>query len=169
MIKETRPGIYKGLDLSILQNEEKLIINKLSKKYWYVTRVSSESLGKNIDYRVVLIKPTKYINETFNIYREVVLIFSSYEKFEPRVFDVLDNLKIQDLRVEEICCIIVSNDNDVASSIKTILSSNKESRVFVQFTYQELSVEDIDNVVINKMRNEFFSRDLFDIQNALKK
>lgn len=168
MIKETRPGIYKGLDLSILQKEEELIINKLSKNYWYVTRVSSESLGK-CEYRVVLIKPTKLINETFNIYREVVLIFSSYEKFEPRVFDVLDNLKIQDLRVEEICCIIVSNDKDVASSIKTILSSNKESRVFVPFTYQELSVNNIDDVVINKMRNEFFSRDLFDIQNALKK
>lgn len=172
MIKETKPGIYRGngLDLSILQKEEELIINKLSKNYWYVTRVSSESLG-NSNYRVVLLKPTKHINETFNIYREVVLIFSSYEKFQPRVFDVLDKLKIQDLRVEEICCIIVSNDKDVASSIKTILSSNKESRVFVPFTYQELLVNniDIDNVVINRMRDEFFSRDLFDIQNALKK
>lgn len=164
---ETTPGIHRSINLEMLDKEEAAIIKKLSRNYWYVTRVEKVSLGGS-DYRYALIKPTQDINRTFNIYREVLVVFSNYEKFEPRAFDVQDSLSIQELRLEEICSIIISRDGNVADTINKILKSNKESRILVPFTYDELKTEDLDNVFINKMRQEFFSRDLFGIQDALK-
>jgi len=151
----------------MLNDDEKSIIRKLSIHNWYVTRVSSISLGGS-RYRYALIKPVDRIARMFNIYREMLVVFSSYEKFEPRAFDVIDKLNIQELRLEEICYIIISRDPEVGVSINNILKSNQESRVLVPFTYEELSSTDIDDFFINRMRREFFTRDLFGIQDPLK-
>lgn len=155
-------------DRSNFSTEERVIINKLTKKYWKVTWINKIKLG-NSEYHVALLKPGDFINETFNIHREVAVVFSSYEEFMPRAFDVLDELAIQELRLEEICSIIISKDSNVAQRINTILKSNQEARVLVPFTYDELLGNDSDEFVIDRMRKEFFSRDLFGIQNALKK
>lgn len=165
----TMPGIHRSASesLFLLNDEEKKIVRKLSQHNWYITRVSKISLGGG-NYGYALIKPVDSIARLFNIYREMLVVFSSYEKFEPRAFDVIDKLNVQELRLEEICYIIISRDPDIGNAINKILKSNQESRVLVPFTYEELSSENIDDIFVNRMRHEFFSRDLFGIQDPLK-
>lgn len=173
MEEKREQGTFKGINssvrLDILLCEEKRIVERLSRQYWYVTRVQEVHIGESL-FRVALIKPTTLITQKFNLVREVVVIFSSYERFEPRAFDVLSELNIQELRLEEICSIIISKDNNISQSISNILKSNQESRIFVPFSYAELDVdvESFDDYFLDKMRKCFYSRDLFGIQDPLK-
>ena len=166
-IKES--GIYSRVNLSIFSNEEKNILNLFAKKYWKVTRAERISLSNSI-YKIVLIKPTDYISRSFNLKREVVVVFSSYETFQPRSIEAIDNKSVQSLRVEEICCMVISKDNDVENKITQLIKSNLEARVIVPFSYKELLENAKDEEFINnKIRKHFYSRDLFGIQDALKK
>ena len=80
---ETLPGIKAGLDLNKLLPAEKKIVNYLAEKYWYVTRIEMSSMSGS-QIRVVLIKPVDYIKQSFNLSREVIVVFSPYDSFEPR-------------------------------------------------------------------------------------
>lgn len=164
----TYNGINRAAHLELLSPEERNIIDLLSRRLWYVTRIERKKLGECF-YNIALIKPTDDISQTFNLTREIVVIFSSYQVFEPRAFDVLDELNVQELRLEEICSIIISKDPNITKAINDILKSNQESRIFIPFSYGELHNENLDNYFLDKMRRCFFSRDLFGIQDPLKK
>lgn len=168
MRPQTIPGINQSARVDYLTNEERTIVEKLYKKLWYVTNIQNVNCGNSV-YRIVLLKPTDVIRESFNINREIVAVFSDYDTFEPRAFDVLDEMNVQEMRLEEICSIIISKDETVDAKINMILKSNQESRVLVPFTYQELLDGNIDDLFINRMRSKFYSRDLFGIQDALKR
>ncbi len=168
MKSETTPGINPNACTDYLSEEELQIVQKLYQKLWYVTNVQRKRCG-NSTYRIVLLKPTDFITSNFNIHREIVAIFSDYDTFEPRAFDVLDELNVQELRLEEICSIIISKDEHIDKQIDVILSTNKESRVLVPFTYKELLENDVDDIFVNRMRSKFYCRDLFGIQDALKR
>lgn len=166
-MKET--GIFSGVNLSVFSEEEKTILNLFARKYWKVTRAERISLSNSI-YKIVLIKPTEYISHSFNLKREVVVVFSSYESFQPRSIEAIDYKSVQSLRVEEICCIVVSKDNDVENQITQLIKTNLEARVIVPFSYKELLENGEDEEFINnKIRKHFYSRDLFGIQDPLKK
>ena len=166
--RATFPGINSKAKIDILSNEEKKIVAKLAKKYWYVTNVIPIYSAKSV-YRVVFLKPVDYITQNFNLTREVVLIFSPYAAFEPRTLDVLDDERIRITRLEEVCCLVASKDYNIETILNSFMKSNTESRVIVPFTYTELLDSDNDEYVINKMRSCFYSRDLFGIQDPLKK
>lgn len=53
--------------------------------------------------------------------------------------------------------------------MNNILKSNTESRVVVPFTYEEIISSHDDDFLTNRMRTCFYSRDLFGIQDPLKK
>lgn len=163
----TTPGVNKDTNLHFLNEEEANIVDLFSRKYWYVTRVDRVNIAGS-NYNTALIKPTKQISIAFNLYREVVVVFSNYDVFEPRSLDAVDSLNVQELRLEEICYIIVSKDNDVSRKISTYLKSNQESRVIIPFTYAELLETSDDEFIPNRLRQLFYQRDLFDIQDALK-
>lgn len=165
---ETLPGIRPGLDLNKLLPAEKTIVNYLAAQYWYVTRIDQLSMSGS-QYRVVLIKPVDFITQSFNLLREVIVVFSSYDSFEPRSLDAIEKLNIPNIRTEEICSIIVSRDESVSEKVDAFLNSNRESRVIVPFTYAELSAAEDQSFFLNRLRKEFYSRDLFDIQNPLKR
>ena len=120
----TTPGVNKDTNLHFLNEEESNIVGLFSRKYWYVTRVDRISIAGS-NYNTVLIKPTNQISMAFNLYREVVVVFSNYKSFEPRSLDAVDGLNIQELRLEEICCIIISKDDEVSKKISTYLKSNQ--------------------------------------------
>lgn len=163
----TTPGVNKDINFHFLNEEESKIVDLFSRKYWYVTRVDRINIAGS-NYNTVLIKPTKQISIAFNLYREVVVVFSYYKNFEPRSLDAVDSLNVQELRLEEICYIIISKDNDVSKKISTYLKSNQESRVIIPFTYSELLGTTDDEFISNRFRQLFYQRDLFDIQDALK-
>ena len=154
--------------MDYLNKDEKIIINNISRKYWYVTRIERKSFTNSV-YNVAFLKPVDYITQNFNLNREVILILSSYDQFQARALDVLDNLDAQSLRIEEVCCLLASKDVNIEDEINILLKSNNEARIIVPFSYSELIGLHDDEVVVNKMRKHFFSRDLFGIQNALKK
>ena len=163
----TTPGVNKDTNFHLLNEEESKIVDLLSRKYWYVTRVDRINIAGS-NYNTVLIKPTKQISIAFNLYREVIVVFSNYKNFEPRSLDAVDSLNVQELRLEEICYIIISKDDDVGKKINAYLKSNQESRVIIPFTYSELLETSDDEFVPNRFRQLFYQRDLFDIQDALK-
>lgn len=164
---KTTPGINNQVNIKSLSVEERRIIRNLSQKYWYVTRVE-EHHDKKSSYRVAFLKPVEYVTQNFNLTREVVMILTPYSTFEPRTLDVLDNLDIQKLRLEEICCLVASKDTNIESVLNNFLKSNTESRIFVPFTYDDF-INPPEEMVINRMRRCFYSRDLFGIQEPLRK
>lgn len=152
-----------------LENDEKQIVNLFASRDWFVTRLISIRLARS-QYNVILIKPSPLIKNGFNLQREIVVAFSPYPVFEPRSIDAIEYLDIQELRLEEICSIIISRDAEVDNKVTTILKNNEEARVIIPFSYEEL-LENLSNpeYIINKFRKKFYSRDLFGIQDPLKK
>ena len=163
----TQPGINYNSNFSLLNDEEKRIIEHLSKKYWLATRFDRKTVGGST-YNTAFIKPTENVSEGFNLHREIVVIFSDYDKFMPRCLDVIDMFDIQELRLEEICCVIISKDENVNDRINDYLKSQKESRVLIPFTYVELLNNNDDEYVLNRFRKQFYQRDLFDLQDPLR-
>jgi hypothetical protein len=163
------PGINHSSDLGFFTADELAIINCFAARDWYVTRTQKVSIAAS-SYKVILVKPLELPKNAFNLNREVVVAFSSYETFEPRSIDAIDYLNVQELRLEEICSIIISKDISVESKLGNILKSNEEARVIIPFSYTEiLSNQSDPEYLISKIRKKFYSRDLFGIQDALKK
>lgn len=168
MQNKTTPGIKTGLELKMFNPEELSIIQLFARKQWYITRVEDVNIA-NGRYKVVLAKPTMAISECFNIYREVVILFSPYESFEARCIDAIDYLDVQELRLEEICSIVISNDKNIEQAVNRILKVNQESRIIVPFSYEELLNNGSDEYIMEKLRSKFYCRDLFGIHDPLKK
>ena len=112
----TIPGIRPDADYSILTSDEIEICKKLSGRYWYLTRFNQRKIAGSV-YHSVFLRPTQEISIEFNLHREIVLIFSKYPEFMPRCLEVIDGFNIQELRLEEICCIVVSQDSDLEHKI----------------------------------------------------
>lgn len=167
-INITRPGLNGRDLLKIFDDDEQKIIHRLGRKYWYITRSEEITIASSV-YKVILIKPIEQISQCFNIYREIVVVFSPYENFEPRSIDAIEYLNIQELRVEEICSIVICKDDNVELKINRILKSNQESRIIIPFSYRELIENEDEEYIINKLRSHFYCRDLFGIQDPLKK
>ena len=169
MDTEFKPGINYNAEIQDFTRDEIQIIEVLSKRDWYVTRAERIKIA-NSYYKVILIKPSPAISNSFNLHREVVVAFSPYQEFEPRSIDAIEYLNIQELRLEEICSILISNDDDVEKKVNTILKTNEEARVIIPFSYSEiLKNKDDSEFFVNKLRTKFYSRDLFGIQDPLKK
>jgi hypothetical protein len=81
----TNLGIHQDFNWSYYAPEEVKIIQKL-KGVWYVTSSTPPLvIGRTSVYRALLMKPTDFYSEMFNLEREVITVFSSYAKFEARV------------------------------------------------------------------------------------
>ncbi len=166
-MSNTDHGIHPQVNCKLLSVEERLIIDKISSKYWFVTRIESIEKKKS-KQTVAFLKPTDYITQNFNLSREVVLLMSSYATFEPRTLDLLDDIHKETRRLEEVCCIVASKDGDIEIKINNYMKSNKESRVIVPFSYDDLCCKETE-FIVNQMRKFFYSRDLFGIHDPLKK
>lgn len=141
-------------------------------KQWYVTHgIPSMPLAKS-DYSAIWMKPTEQFQQMFNIEREVIVVFSTYEKFQPRSIDALDHIRKthQALRFEEICSVIISKDENIESEIRNYLKSNQESQIIIPFTFKEFKKKvDDPNFITNRFRKYFYARDLFAFESALQK
>ncbi|NJL12911.1 MAG: hypothetical protein HC913_07895, partial [Microscillaceae bacterium] len=144
-------GISPKTDISFFTPEEQDIIAYLATRDWYVTRTEYVKITEASRYKVILMKPSDWIKNAFNINREIVVAFSSYRTFEPRSIDAIDYLDVQELRLEEICSIIISKDDDIEAKLNSILKNNEEARVIVPFSYSEiLGNKDNPNYLRNK-------------------
>lgn len=164
------PGIHKYFDLSFYSDEEREIINCFGKE-WYVTTGRSVSMS-NSTYQAFLIKPTLFYQESFNIDRELIVIFSDYDVFEPRSLDAVNAVKskYENLRIEEICSVLISKDPEIETKIKSLFKTNQESTIIIPMTYSEIVKEKSNEFFfMNKFRTYFYSRDLFAFESPLRK
>ena len=170
--EKTYPGIHPKVKLNEFLEEEKEIINTLSQTFYVTNGGSKIKLGVNSEYRYCLIKPTDYFSEQFNLKREIVVIFSNYEDFEPRTLDAISVVYRQTkqlFRIDKMCSVIISKDKNIEDAIHDILKSDLEMQVIIPFSYSELRGKNCENLIIKKFKNFFYERDLFAFESPLRK
>ena len=172
MNENVTPGIHPNaravIDASFSPKE-----NEIAKYWgaeWYITNAGSIELGQS-EYKFFLIKPTATYEEALSLSGEVIVILSSYENFEPRTLEAFEEVyrEFHDNRLERICYVLISADDKIETHLATCLS-NQESQVIIPFTYDSFSKNrGNSNFLRNQFRKFFYSRDLFDFSEPLKK
>jgi hypothetical protein len=171
MPNPVNPGVHPNIDPSDFEIDEWEIVNKLGKE-WYVTTGSQIKLSRTSSYRYILIKPVSIFQEMFDLEREIALVFSPYENFEPRTLDAISVVisKFQSLRIERICAVVVSKDIDIERKITDLLKNDQEAQIVVPFSYDELLTSITDPFFFrNRFKKHFYTRDLFSSEAPLKK
>ncbi|MBI4284790.1 MAG: hypothetical protein HY670_02680 [Chloroflexi bacterium] len=167
----TVPGINHEVNLTHFNDDEKAIIRRFSNQ-WYVTNGGGlVKLGPTSTYRYFLMKPIDIYQEMFNIEREIVVVFSPYAEFQPRTLDAIDDVvrRYQQLRIEKICSVIVSQDNLIEQKLTELLQRDPESPIVIPFSYAEL-LRPLDAYFLrNRFKKHFYTRDLFAFEAPLKK
>ncbi|MDR0307392.1 MAG: AAA-like domain-containing protein [Chitinispirillales bacterium] len=167
----TFPGINQSVKLSHFEKEEKLIIQRLSSE-WYVTNGGGTlELSEKSNYRYFLLKPCVDFQTMFNIEREIAVVFSPYKDFEPRTLDAFERVykRYPDQRLENVCCILISQDKNIKDKISSLLQKDPESRVIIPFSYNDFLETTNNDFIKNRFRNFFFERDLFAFESPITK
>lgn len=167
---EIKPGFHREFDISRFKENERIILNNLS-TFCYLSYSGSEiNIGKS-SYNYILLKPSDKFSEMFNINREIICLFSTYQNFEPRTLETYDKI-IDDLakfRVENICFILISKDVNIDEKINNLIESEPEHPIVIPFNYIDLSKKISESDFENKFRQKFYTRDLFSFSSPLKK
>ena len=166
----TNPGFHKQFLKNRFKNDELQILNALSKT-WYMTSSGEKIYAAQSQYDYFLMKPTPRTSEMFNLERELICVFSDYPNFEPRSLDIFDKAisRIPKMRSESICQVLISRAKDVEEKVERLLKSDPEHPIVIPLTYEELLSGDAENIVENRFRKHFYSRDLFSFLSPLKK
>ncbi len=167
----TFPGINKNTKTSHFDIEEAYILDFLAKD-WYITNGGNKiTINQNSHYKFFLMKPARDYQEMFNLEKEVIVVFSPYESFETRSLDVFDFVykMYPDLRLENVCCVLISKDKKIQERVKKLLQGDPESRVVIPFSYDEFSLSLNTHFIKNRFRNFFFERDLFSFESPITK
>lgn len=161
-------GIRRDLSFSEVSEKEEEILRKLS-QVWFLSFVRHD-IFKYSEYSYAFVKPTKMLAERFNLSREILIVFSSYRPFQPRSLDFVDKtIEVFRNRLDKLCVILISNDEKIKTHINRITIEDKESRVLIPFTYQELINEkNIEHAIIKRFNDYLYERDLFAIESPLK-
>ena len=119
----------------------------------------------------MLVKPTSRMEDAFSLSREIVVIISPYDSFEPRTLKAYDDYVsgLTDQRYEKICYVLISADDNIEQALKECLT-NQEDQIIIPFTYNSFEANRSNqNFISNQFRKYFYSRDLFDCSEPLKK
>ena len=164
------PGYHKQFIKSRFKDDERSILDALSRN-WYLTSSGEKIHAAQSEYDYFLMKPTPRTSEMFNIERELICVFSDYANFEPRSLDIFDKVvgRIPKMRSESVCQILISRARDVEEKVDRLLKSDPEHPIVIPLTYDELLTGDASNIVENRFRKHFYSRDLFSFLSPLKK
>lgn len=169
---KTYPGIHPKVKFIDVSEEERDIINTLKQTFYVTNGGRKIKLGVNSEYRYCLIKPTDYFSEQFNLKREIVVIFSNYENFEPRTLDAISEVYSRNeehFRIDKMCSIVISKDKKIEEGIHHILKSDVEMQVIIPFSYSELRGANCKNLIIKRFKDYFYERDLFAFESPLRK
>lgn len=166
----TNPGIHKQFLMGNFSEDQKKILLKLSED-WYLTNSGQEIRIAQSRYSYFLMKPSQRTSEMFNIEREIICVFSDYDYFEPRCFDIFDKVLqlLPKMRTETVCGLLISRANVVEEKVERLLKSDPEHSIVIPATYQELLHQNCIGILENKFRKHFYSRDLFGFLSPLKK
>ena len=151
------PGLNKDVYTLKLNEDERQIVRRLAQE-WRITRgVQEARLGTTSAYRYLLMKPTDVYSEMFNLDREIIVVLSPYTNFEPRTLDVIGYVAQQfsELRLEEICSVVISRDQTIGDKLRELLKGNQESQVVVPFSIESSSNQVTSTLYVIDSRNIF--------------
>ncbi len=161
--KVANPGINPNVRLAHFNEDEKKIISFLSKSF-YVTSGGEEFTIGESTYRYCLIKPTEYYNRTFQLTREIVVIFCDYVSFEPRSLDAAAYVYKRNpsvLRLDRGCHLFVCHDDNTESKLVGLLKDSNLNQIVVPFTYRELLNKPTETLLQERFKKYLFDTDLF--------
>lgn len=165
---KVRPGIKHGLYYDNFGSWEKSIVKPLS-EILYLT-FAKKAQFKNSNYCFLFAKPAKEFTELFQHNREVLILFSDYEKFDGRIFDFVDKTITEfSNRLDKLCLILISKDENIKDKIETFRIQQPESRLVVPFTYNDFkNFSNIGDLFANRLQDFFYGRDLFAMESPLE-
>lgn len=134
-----------------------------------ITRAASHT-DFNTNASVYFLKPAPHTKQTFGFERELLLAYSPYPRFEPRLAQLVDRVMTRVPargRVESLCYVVVADDLNIREGVTEITTSSVEAKTIVAFTRAELDAQPDQWFVRNRLAQNLFSRDLFDISQAL--
>lgn len=164
------PGIHPDFVFDAFNEDEKLIIEQLKKELYLTNGGGSIPIGRS-DYRYCLAKPTRDFNLTFNLNREIVVVFADYVSFEPRSLDVaavVAKERQPRLRIDKSCQIVISRDEEIEQKLAEILKDNNFNSIVIPFSYKELLDDPAKGVVMERFRKYLFEADLFAVSNPIE-
>lgn len=166
---QQKPGIRGGLALSFMTSQEQTIARSIG-KVWFIT-FARPALFKNSQYSVLFAKPTDRLVSDFHFGREVLVLFTPYESFEPRSLDFVDKTIFEyQNRLDKLCVILISRDPIVSDKVRDMAIQDRESRVVVPFAYNEFGnpASPPDVLMVARLKQFFYERDLFAFDSPLR-
>lgn len=118
-----------------------------------------------------LVKASSEIAEQFHFSREILFLISPSSYFLSRSLDFVDKLMSDyQNRLDKLCVIIISRDTQLQSKINNIILQDKESRIIIPFSYDELLDGKCDSKTLQttRLKSSFYERDLFAYETPLK-
>ncbi|MEW8963013.1 cold shock domain-containing protein [Paraclostridium dentum] len=154
--------VFKGSD------DEINIAQKFS-QFFGVT-FSREGQFKKTTYYFNFLQPSEIYRESFNMFNEVLMIFSIYDYYDERTMDYVDKLlKEYSNRLDPVVIILVSKDRNIKEIIKKSNTSKNETRIIVPFTYNEILNTNFNGEILqSRLREYFYQRDLFAMESPLQ-
>jgi hypothetical protein len=175
----SRP-VSKGVGISVSVNLEKIDPNEAGiirhfAQEWYISHAGVQSFRGN-SYVYAFIKPSSIFTNTFQLEREVLLFFNPKSVFDPQSLDFVDYMISKNPnRLDRLCSVLVSRDNDITGKISKRGVDDPESRIIVPFTYLETgsdwtfeNPERFTKTQTNRFKSFFFTRDLFAFSSPLR-
>lgn len=153
---------YKG-------TEEEIKISEKFSEYLGIT-FSREEKFKKSTYCFNFLQPSETYRESFNMFNEVLMLFSPFNFYDDRAMDYADKLFMDySNRLDPVVVILISKDSNINEIIKINNATNNETRIVVPFSYEEVLNENFNEKVLQRrLREYFYQRDLFAMESPLK-
>lgn len=163
-------GIKAGLELKGSPDEQSYL--EQFSAHFFVT-FTKEKYFKSDRYILAFLKPTEEYKRAFNFANEVLFICTDkpdFNTFQGRLYDFVDKtLAEYSNRLDKICIFVVSQDPNIETIVSSQLLKDKDSRIIIPFSYQELKDKSLNSEsLLNKLRKYFYSRDLFAMESPLR-
>ncbi len=168
---DIQPGRHPNFDITKFEPTEQRVLRRMEQLF-HLTRDGEITIGKQkSNYRYALIKPCGKMRGILHTDREILVVFSSYEDFQPRSIDAFDFILDQsseDFRVEKVARILVSGDQSIARKLKALFESRPDAPVVIPYHTSEFSLATSEADIISRIREFSFSRDLFSMSSPLR-
>jgi hypothetical protein len=117
-----------------------------------------------------LLKPKSHASELYGFERELLLVYSPYSNLEPRTLkqfeEVLARPQLKG-RVEPLYMVLIAPMDDVEGEVARYRLDAEQGRIIVAFSEEELRASSDPWFLRRRFAKYLFSRDLFDIKQAL--
>ena len=129
-----------------------------------ITYAEKKHINNTIIY-VFLLKPEQFISDAFGIDKEIMMIFSDYDRIEPRALqaaDMLFDVFPFKNRVDSLIFFVVLKDKSILENAGIISFGENRSRAIIPFIYDDLIANRGSNwFVRNVLRKYCYDVDLF--------